>query len=90
MIAFLSQRLGSFLDESRAKIYPKKRQIIPLPSPINTGGFHVLSIKKYKAKVGKTSAFSPQFFFSYLGQSSPSFFITPSPPTPPPPTRQTF
>jgi hypothetical protein len=59
MMTSLSQRLGYFLDESRAKIYRQKRQIIPLLSPINTGGFHVLSIKKYKAKVGKTSAFSP-------------------------------
>jgi hypothetical protein len=81
MMTPLSQRLGSFLDESRAKIYPQKRQNISFSSPINMGGFHVLSIKKYKAKVGKTSAFSPQFFFSHLGQSSPSSFIAPSPPT---------
>jgi len=51
MITTLSQWLRSFGAESRAMIWHQKRQNVPLPSPIYSGGFHELSIKKSKAKV---------------------------------------
>jgi len=59
----LSQRFGSVLAKSRAKICPQKRQSVLLPPSINRGRFHVLKEEISEAKVKKT-IFLPNFSFS--------------------------
>jgi hypothetical protein len=69
MLTTLNQLLGSFRDESRAKIWHHKRQHIPLPPPINRGKFHGLSRKKSEAKLGEKPIFPLVFLplsFSFL------------------------
>jgi len=57
----LSQRLGSFLTESRVQKFSKCRQDYPLQSPINRYGFHALGEEKIEQKVGRKLAFLAQF-----------------------------
>ena len=65
----LSQRLRCFPTESRAEIFPRRRQDCPLPQPINRVGFDDLREEKFGSKVSQKPAFSPnfcRFFFSSL------------------------
>ena len=56
MVPTLNQRLGSFRTELRADIFPLCRQNHPHPPPINSDGFHGLSMKKiWSKKLQKTS-----------------------------------
>jgi len=61
----LSQRLGSFLSESRAEIFLHCRKDFPLPPPINRGGFYGVREEKIKSKNHKKPAF-PLFPFSFF------------------------
>jgi len=56
MMITLSQRLGSFRVESRAKIWHHWRQ--------NKGGFHGLERRNQKLKSGKKISHFPSFLFS--------------------------
>jgi hypothetical protein len=73
MIATLNQWLASFQFESRVKICLQKRKSIPLPPPINMGGFNALMEEKWEAKVEKKSSIFLVFFLFLvvgLGQQS--------------------
>ena len=66
----MSQRLRCLPTESRAVIFPQRRQDCPLPHPINRVGFDDLGEEKFRSKVSQKPAFSPNlcrfFFFFFL------------------------
>jgi len=57
----LSQRLGSFLTESRVQKFFLCRHDYSLRSLINRDGFHALGEEKIEQKIGQKPAFLAQF-----------------------------
>ena len=71
----LSQLLGSFLSESRAKIFSLCRQDFPLPPPINRGEFHGLREEKSGSKVSQKTSLPPSPRCRFSSSASASFFL---------------
>uniref|UniRef100_A0A6M2F7F8 Uncharacterized protein n=1 Tax=Populus davidiana TaxID=266767 RepID=A0A6M2F7F8_9ROSI len=66
MIPTLSQWLGSFPTESRAKRFPQYRQDFPLPPPINRGGFHGLKGGENRVQTQQKTSFFFRFLHIYF------------------------
>ena len=81
----MSQRLRCFPTESRAAIFPQRRQDCPLPLPINRVGFDDLRGEKFGSKVSQKTSIFTQFLqiFLLLLSSSATGNRHRLPPTPP-------
>ena len=78
MTTTLSQWLGSFWIEPKAKIWHQWRPNVPLSTPINRWGFYVMREETIRSKVDKKSAYPP--FLLSAERFSP---LSLSPPPPP-------